>query len=435
MRAPVRAALLLAWPLLEIGCYDPDAHTLNPSRISEFLSITTSASSIPANGVSRVTITIQIDPESDLDKRLVTITTSAGTLVWGSGEGLTTTLPVDETGRAIVDLRSGTTDGPVRLDVKVGPISRTITLQFTSVRRDDLYSVEVSRTTLPADGFSTARITVTLRQLGSARQRMVTFETSGGILVGPGLTAARQASVTADADGVAAVDLQADKTVGPVRMAITALDRTEQIEFTFAPVDPSQVITLSADPGSVAADGASTVTLVARVAPGLPGSRRSVTFRTTLGQFLPGRTGEFTIDADGTNKAQATLVSSSVGSARLTATVDGTTADAGVQFTTALPDSVFVSPAAASLRSGETTLVTVTLLRNIGEVSPRLQVDYSAVTGTGTPIGSFSGVTLSTNGVSTATFNLGATVFLGPVTIRAGVAGGASGAATLQILP
>jgi hypothetical protein len=49
----------------------------------------------------------------------------------------------------------------------------------------------------------------------------------------------------------------------------------------------------------------------------------------------------------------------------VTATVDGTTADARVDFTTALPDSVFVSPAAASLRSGENTLVTVTLLRNV----------------------------------------------------------------------
>lgn len=417
------------------GCYDPDAYTLSPSRVNEILSVTTSAPAVPANGIARITITVQIDPLTDLNKRLVTITTSGGTLVWGNQEGSATTLPIDDAGKLVVELRSGTTAGPVRLDVRVGPLSRSVTVQFTAVRREDLYSVDVSRTTLPADGFSTARITVTLRQVGTAQQRVVAFQTSGGTLVGPGLVNARQANVTADTSGVAIVDLQSDKTAGPVRVAITALERTEEIDFTFVPADPSQVITLSANPAAVAADGASTITIVARVSPNLPAGRRSVTFRTTVGQFLPGRTGEFTIEADGSNSAQATLVSTTAGSARVTATVDGTTADTNVQFTTALPDSVFVSPAAATLRSGESTLVTVTLLRNVGEVSPRLQVDYSAVTNTGTPIGSFSSVTLSANGVSTATFNVGLTVYLGPVTVRASVGGGAAGAGTVQIVP
>ena len=43
-----------------------------------------------------------------------------------------------------------------------------------------------------------------------------------------------------------------------------------------------------------------------------------------------------------------------------------------------------------------------------GEVSPRLPVTYSAATSGGAPIGTFSGVTLSNQGVSSATFNVGA---------------------------
>jgi hypothetical protein len=76
----------------------------------------------------------------------------------------------------------------------------------------------------------------------------------------------------------------------------------------------------------------------------------------------------------------------------------------------------------------------VTLLRNTGEVSPRLQVGYAAATNSGAPLGVFSGVTLSNQGVSTATFNVGATGYVGPVTITASV-GGATGAATVQIVP
>src|SRR6185503_1285887 len=127
--------------------------------------------------------------------------------------------------------------------------------------------------------------------------------------------------------------------------------------------------------------------------------RRSVTFRTTIGQFLPGRRDEFAIDADGSNMARATLVSTAIGDGRLTATVDGTTAETNVQFIAALPDNIFVSAAAAALKSGESTLVTATLLRNIGEVSARLQVNYSAVTASGAPIGTSCGVTLSDHGV------------------------------------
>jgi hypothetical protein len=177
------------------------------------------------------------------------------------------------------------------------------------------------------------------------------------------------------------------------------------------------------------------VTVIARVAANLPTGRRSVLFRTTLGHFLPGTRDEFSIDADGSNTAHATLVSLTVGEARLTATVDGTTANAGAQFTVALPESLFVSAAAAALRSGESTLVTVTLLRQTGQVSPRLQVNYSAVTNGSSPIGAFSGVSLSERGVSTATFNVGPTSYVGPVTIRASVNGGADGTASVQIVP
>mgnify|MGYP005606401591 CR=1 FL=1 len=41
-------------------------------------------------------------------------------------------------------------------------------------------------------------------------------------------------TVTADTNGVAVVDLQSDKTVGPVRLSITARERTEIVELSFA---------------------------------------------------------------------------------------------------------------------------------------------------------------------------------------------------------
>jgi len=51
------------------------------------------------------------------------------------------------------------------------------------------------------------------------------------------------------------------------------------------------------------------------------------------------------------------------------------------------------------------------------------------------PIGSLCGVTLGSNSMSTATFNVGPTAFLGSVTGRASIAGGATEAVSLQIVP
>ena len=121
--------------------------------------------------------------------------------------------------------------------------------------------------------------------------------------------------------------------------------------------------------------------------------------------------------------------------ARITATVDGVSADTTAQFTPALPDKVIVSPDLVQLKSGGNTTIRVTLLRAAGTVSPRLEVIYTATTNTGAGLGSFSRVTLADTSVSTAVFNVDTTTYVGPVTITASVAGGANGNATLQIIP
>jgi hypothetical protein len=88
-----------------------------------------------------------------------------------------------------------------------------------------------------------------------------------------------------------------------------------------------------------------------------------------------------------------------------------------------------------TLRSGGSSGIRVTLLRSVGAISPRLQVAFSATTSTGAALGTFSRITLAENGVSTATYDVNTTAYLGPVTITATVEGGATGTATIQIVP
>src|SRR4029453_16816293 len=100
------------------------------------------------------------------------------------------------------------------------------------------------------------------------------------------------------------------------------------------------------------------------------------------------------------------------------------------QFMAALPDRVFVAPDVSSLNTGASTTIRVTLVRTVGNVSSPLEVAYNATTTTGASIGSFSRVTLASGGVSTATFNLGTTAYLGPVTVT-GAVQGTTGSATI----
>jgi hypothetical protein len=517
---------------LAVACHSPDDYLLSPTRADEVLSVTLSAATLPADGIARTTITAHLDPRTDIDKRDVTFTTTAGTLIAVGKEGSSITVTADISGKAVIELRSATTPATARVDVTVASVARTAAVEFLTVPREDLFDVSVSRTSVPADGFSTSVISVTLKRLGTPTQRQIKFEssagtfvaagqansrsvtmaagpsgavvvelqndiasiahvrvtaldtlyefdvtftaltrdevfdvsvdrtsipadgfstvvitatlkrsgtpqqrtfkveTAAGTLIAPGQAASRLVTVSADATGRAVVELQSDKTVGTARVRVTAFDLPYEFVITFTAVDPTNIVTLSASPSSAPADGVTAITVSAVISGSIPAGRRAVAFRSTLGQITPA-----VIEADGGNVARATVTSAVAGTARITATVDGATAETTVQFGAALPDRVFVAPDAVQLKSDGSTTVRVTLIRATGTVSPRLAVSYSAQTGGGAPIGSFSRVTLAESSVSTATFNVGTTPYLGPVTITATVEGGPAGSATLQVVP
>ncbi len=527
-----RIIFCVALATTAIACHNPDNYLLTPTLADQVLSVTLSSTTLPADGISRATVTAQLDPRTDLDKRSVTFTTTAGTLIAEGKESTSITVAADTNAKAVVELRSSTTPSIAHIEVTVASVARTASVEFlklaredvydiaisstsvpadgvtasvitvklkrlgttdqravrfetsagtfntsgqtssrsvsvtagptgvaivelrsdtpgnalvrvtaldmlyefgvtfTALAREDVFDVAVSSTSIPADGFSTAVITATLKRPVSASQRAIKFETSAGTLIGPGQPSGRAVTVNADATGRAVVELQSDKTVGSARVRVTALDLPYEFTVNFTGVNPSNVVTVSASPGSAPADGVTMVTVTATVAAGLPAGRRTVAFRTTLGQITP-----TAIDADGSNVARATVTSAVIGTARITATVDGATAETTAQFTTSLPDRVFVAPDAVQLNSGGSTTIRVTLLRSTGTISPRLEVSFSATTNTGAALGTFSRITLADNGAATATFNVGTTAYLGPVTITATAEGGAAGTATIQIIP
>ena len=179
---PMRSiACWLMLAAMTSACHKPEDYLLSPSQIDRMLNVTVSAATISADGISRATITAQLDSRTDADKRDVTFATTAGTLIAGGREGLTITVPADSAGKAVAELRSAVTPATAQIEVTAGSIRRASSVAFLALARDDVFDVSASRSTLPADGFSRAVITARLRRPAPLQQRTVTFETSAGI--------------------------------------------------------------------------------------------------------------------------------------------------------------------------------------------------------------------------------------------------------------
>ena len=129
--------------------------------------------------------------------------------------------------------------------------------------------------------------------------------------------------------------------------------------------------------------------------------------------------------ADAGGRASADLISpKTITTARVSATVNGVTREVAIQFVRALPTLITaavdtpIAPAAASTKIH----VTATLLRDQGMVTDGTVVTFQATTADGKPVGVFTNVTTSMNGMAGADF-LPDTTTPGTVTITVGAQG------------
>ncbi len=462
---PDRLAALPAMLLLTAlanACHQSDAYLVSSPdgtrsrNVDAILAVSVSPTSLPADGLSRARITVKIDPAATW--RTVVFDTSMGTL-WGGGRTVgapsgTLTIDADTSGTVLVDLQSAAQVGTARITAAVKPpdqppIVRTIEVPFIMARADSVLALESSRSSMPADGFSTA--TMTARILGTGDlQQSVAFSTTRGLLVRFGGPGASDATVQADATGTARIDLRSDVTAGTARVSARAAGFTRDTSVEFTPVNTSDIITVRADGDQVPADGATRTRIVARVPAELPDASRTVTFTTTDGAFgtnqVPGTLGQVaTVKADASNTAIVDLRSPLTPvTAGITAAASNWTARTALTFVRALPDTVFVQAGAAAVPRAGTSAITVTalLIRTVGQVSDNTVVTFEARDASGAVVGSFANVTLATPDPSdpsplkrlkaTATFDPADIAALGTATISA-IVGSLSGTVTVQI--
>jgi hypothetical protein len=297
---------------------------------------------------------------------------------------------------------------------------------------DEVLLLTASPDAIPANGFSTSRITARVTT-STTRNLTIAFTSSGGTL-SPTTTHAP------DGAGEASVFLTSESV--PKTVTVTADVKegadvlvSRSVTVTFGPATADSVLRLITSSNQIEADGVSSVFLQAELNPA--GASRTVSFKTTDGSFArEGATPKreepnVTAGADGIARVQL-FAPVTPGSALVTATTIGANGAAGfsatqtITFSPAVPDfmSVSADPLAVS-RAVETNKITVTakLSRPIGKVSTNTLVDFSIVNdASGQPFGRFQNITRSDDSeTATAEFVPGTTGTLGLATITARV--------------
>lgn len=309
-------------------------------------------------------------------------------------------------------------------------------------------SLRAAASEIPADGFSRVTLTAEIDPRAAADRRTVVFTTTAGTLVGATEDSGKKLSLAVDSAGRAQVQLQSERTIGTAVVTASVSTATEtltvqRVEVRFVAVDPGALVRISTSTASAPADGATPVRVFADIASGLPSGQRTVTFTTSLGGFgaPASQTATATATADGSNRATVDLFgpSDSVGQARVTATVGGTTVQTFVDFVRATPDTVVVSPSKQQLQASasDSLTLTVTLLRNLGTVTagtpvtvrvlrPDTNEDLNFLINGLAPSGA--------GGTTQATISAGSTTHRGPALIEVSVPGtSVKGRATIEI--
>lgn len=290
---------------------------------------------------------------------------------------------------------------------------------------DEVLTITASPASIPADGFSTTRITATVSPSADRSLGLTFTSTAAGTITSQ--------SMSPDASGQVSTFLKSTTTPQNVLVTVNVnrgqtVIASRTVQVVFAPVDSSTIVKLTLSSHELEADGASSIQVRGDINPGV--AAHSVKFDTTNGSFTPGSTartsGDIPTDANGTARVLL-YAPTDLGTALVTVTGGTFSTSDTVSFVPANPDAISLSAGPLTIPKTETQVVTVTALlsRSPGQVTTNTSVDFSIVSDvTGQTFGRFQNVKRSgTDRQASADFVPGANAPSGLATITATVPG------------
>lgn len=187
-RSRVTAFALPAVLAAAFGC--SESNPTGSVAPGDLIALTASVQALPADGVSRATLTAQIPANASSGNRTVTFTSTGGTLVGGTaGSGGSTSLAVsaDVDGRAVAQLQSPTQPGSAQVTAQVSTYLQSLTIAFTGALPDQIL-VDAGAFSLEAGLDNSTTVTATLRRGSGIASQGTVVEyralTSGGARFG-----------------------------------------------------------------------------------------------------------------------------------------------------------------------------------------------------------------------------------------------------------
>ncbi len=186
MKLAMRSTGLLLGILLLIagGCYKESNYSPTDPQVTGALTLAPvdGTLSIPADGVSRVTLVATIAADADSNKRVITFTTSSGSFVGAAaGSGTTVDVTAGSDGRALVILQSSqTVETAIVTAVVKGSanVAAQRQIQFTAPNPDDVLRFVTAPAAAPADGQTITLFKVAVSP--SVTTGTVTFSSTAG---------------------------------------------------------------------------------------------------------------------------------------------------------------------------------------------------------------------------------------------------------------
>lgn len=203
--------------LIAGGCYKESNYSPTDPQVTGALTLAPvdGTLSIPADGVSRVTLVATIAADADSNKRVITFTTSSGSFVGAAaGSGTTLDVTAGSDGRALVILQSSQrVETAIVTAVVKGSanVSAERQIQFTAPNPDDVLRFVTAPAAAPADGQTITLFTVAVSP--SVTTGTVTFSSTAGTFPA--------ATVQIGIDHTATAGLMSSKTPGAATVSAT----------------------------------------------------------------------------------------------------------------------------------------------------------------------------------------------------------------------
>ncbi len=245
---PLAAALGGVALVLAGGCYDSGDYSPTAVNVDAILTLSsvTGATSLPADGFSRLRLEARLLGAPAADRRTVLFRVNGpGTLQGGVADGNDRAVEADANGRASIDFVAGQTPGTaVVTATPKAAAGVTVSLPLTLLPPDpnEVVRFVAAPGRAPADGATLTPFTVEVSPTLPAGSTVQFAASASGF----GSAAAPTLSVPVDAGRRASADLKSPATISTARVTATVQGVTRAAEITFERALPG-AITVAAD--------------------------------------------------------------------------------------------------------------------------------------------------------------------------------------------